>query len=408
MPTVVICGALGTNIGDAAISQCLAEMACVQRPGITVVRAGLGGQPSSGGWDEDVAGSSPLPPRLSLEMLPLIRCSLVKTVANSVRWHIDRAHRQQRMLDEILPTRDSVLIVGGGQLLMDMHLGFPLYVRGLLNYATARRVPAAVVSCGVEPSWSHYGRRLFRQALTAHSVRHISTRDALSLQYLHALVPRLDAATRLTPDPALCIADFLPLTLQPANRLSGRAPVALVPIAPRQLSHPTASGTLDEGEQLRFWCGLARCLAKRYAVPIRLVTTGKPADATYAESVYEHIRNTSREVEVRLAPRPTSVSALASQIASCSLVIAFRLHALIIATSYGVPWIALGWDGKVASFAALTRREAYYVDQPSRTVDTVAELSSSAFGNAVSPTVLKALKDSARDGVAAALTACGL
>lgn len=404
---IAVCGALGANLGDQALSYCLCGLVSRMRPDAEVVRAGLDGRAHGPEWS---GASSSCACSLSFDGLRRVVSGAIRpmrTALNLSRWYLRRARHQRRMLATLLPKGESALVIGGGQLLMDTNLAFPLSVRGLTEYAAQHEVPTAIVSCGVQPDWSARGVRLFRGALTARSVRHVSTRDPQSLEHLTRLVPALALPMAVTPDPALWLADLLPAAHLGMEGGKRQQPIALVPLDPRSLVHPTESGTLDDAGELRFWCSVAENLAREYHVPIHLVTTGKPADHRFAERIARYVRAESPGTPVSVSSAPKQVDQLAAALASCSLVIAYRLHALIIATSYSVPWIALEWDRKVTDFASLTKRPDYCLSPASKSAVAVTELAGSALRSPVEPEVLESLKSATWAGVAAALTACG-
>ena len=63
---------------------------------------------------------------------------------------------------------------------------------------------------------------------------------------------------------------------------------------------------------------------------------------------------------VSLAPPPATPRDLALTIAGMKAVVAHRLHACIVAWSYGLPVVGLGWDRKVESFFASVGAEAAF------------------------------------------------
>jgi len=78
-------------------------------------------------------------------------------------------------------------------------------------------------------------------------------------------------------------------------------------------------------------------------------TNGSPEDKEYAASLHERLRALGGEQDIAFLEQRDPAE-LCAHIAALDVLIAYRMHAVIAAYSYGVPMIALAWDQKLASF----------------------------------------------------------
>jgi polysaccharide pyruvyl transferase WcaK-like protein len=74
---------------------------------------------------------------------------------------------------------------------------------------------------------------------------------------------------------------------------------------------------------------------------------------------------------ISFAQRPRDPRDLAQLIADLDIVIAHRLHAAIVAFSYGVPAIGLRWDSKLDAFFESVHRSRYLADFDEAIVKTI-------------------------------------
>lgn len=84
---------------------------------------------------------------------------------------------------------------------------------------------------------------------------------------------------------------------------------------------------------------------------VEIFTNGGEVDYKWAQMLKEKF---SDNPQVTLAPRPTNVSMLLNDINKYRYIVASRMHALIIAYSYKIPFIALRWENKIDDFARQT------------------------------------------------------
>ena len=81
---------------------------------------------------------------------------------------------------------------------------------------------------------------------------------------------------------------------------------------------------------------------------VEIFTNGSPIDYIVAKSLYFRFNQL-----LTLAVRPKNDRDLVYQISKYNIVIASRLHALILSYSYKIPFVGIVWDAKVEEFANL-------------------------------------------------------
>lgn len=363
-----------SNLGDGVIAESLAHIVMEVMPATAVSCIDISGRD---GWqhssDKAASGStrSLLPPRLN----------------NLLRWHVARKRRYSALWH---PSLDNVsaLLVGGGQLLMDNALDFPIKVHAIVRAASRRNLPVHFVACGVNPNWSPRAKRLFHEALEYATT--ISVRDTMSAVALKRLIPQLDPHVVL--DPAIWAADLYgrdPDT--PHDSLVGVGVMSLAAINRRLRPKLTTK------QFASIWEGIIRALINQ-GHAVEIFTNGAGDDFAEAQQLSESIKD-RYGILCPVAPRPTRPKDLAWTISRYSAVIAARLHANIIATSYRIPTVGLLWDKKVGSFYKAINRPNHSLDLIDSTPEDVMAALQDATANSLNPHELGALQAAAMSGV---------
>ncbi|MEI7831935.1 MAG: polysaccharide pyruvyl transferase family protein [bacterium] len=296
----------------------------------------------------------------------------------------------------------SALIIGGGQLLMDNSLVFPYRINSATRCALRLGIPVAFQSCGVGSNWSAKGRRLFAGALCPAQVVSISVRDNDSVEELQAELPKIAAKVTFAIDPAICAGEAYGV-----NRSFVSKTIGLGVIAPGELlSHPTYAHLADETSALERWVALIRHLAG-LGYPLALFTNGSVVDYHFAEKVLK----TAQEdgiCNISLACRPQLPHELVELIAQYRAVIAYRLHANIIATSLKVPSLGFIWDEKVRQFGHESGRSAYYLEPDKVNMEVIATKLAEICSNSYPDTEINELKSVALENVKYTLQQLGM
>ncbi|MCV3273955.1 polysaccharide pyruvyl transferase family protein [Roseobacter sinensis] len=277
----------------------------------------------------------------------------------------------RRRLDPLLPqalARTDALLIGGGQLLADANLNFPLKLHRLICAADDR--PIGLHAVGVAAGWSPRAAALFRDLLSHSNLRFLSVRDAASKHNLEAHLAALGLnhldPPLVFPDPGVLCAPLL-----------GDGPRA--PVAPPArhiglgVTHPTAlrlhGGAAGGGHWPAWYARLARRAVAR-GLTVTLFTNGAFEDEACLDETIRHLADIDPHA-LRRAPRPDRPAALLHLISGLDAVISHRLHASIVAYSAGVPPIGLPWDRKLEGFFDLIGRPDALLRQPQPEPDEI-------------------------------------
>lgn len=336
MNRLAISGELySANVGDRAIHDCLQYLLKRLDPEIEIISVDLSGRISSGSVTERVS----LNQRVALlAALPIFYPALM--LLNLASQQVKQLRGQHSRWRQKLQTVD-LLVMGGGQLLMDDALNFPLKISSLMNVAQSLNLPFCFSACGVGSTYTRLGRRLLCDALVG--AQSISLRDHLSQDRLKRLCPGL--ASQVTMDPAVWAADVY--TFPPAVQKSGCIGLGVINRNEANLHLPLEQRySKNAWEQL--WLDLIGELT-RDNQQVELFTTGSPVDDLFAQALLPNAqkRGWSR---VSLAPRPVNPRQLLGALRNYSVVVAARLHAAILANAIGISTIGLSWDKKVQTY----------------------------------------------------------
>ena len=373
------------NLGDGLLSECLEAELASAMPGTQVFSIDLAGRrayPEFGPSRRAHAISM-------LEAMPGWMRRLVTRAALSALIMLRlRSHFRQRLAG------CSAAVVGGGNLLTDSDLNFPMKLASALAEARRRDLPMAVYGVGANRNWSKAGRNLFGEALGQARLRFASVRDRRSQRaWDELLAPQGVPPARLAGDPGLLtcrhFAPNAPAAEGPLAGLCITAPMALRYHA----DHGHAQADLDD------WYGAAAASLAAMGLRVALFTNGSPEDRDYlARMGPGWIRRAQGPVTMTNAfADPT---ALAGFIGSCDLIIAHRMHACIAAHSFGIPTIGLRWDSKLDSFFALAGRDAFIADTAALDQAELAALADRAMDEGVDQVSLDHLIAATRADVA--------
>jgi polysaccharide pyruvyl transferase CsaB len=225
--------------------------------------------------------------------------------------------------------RCDVLLQGGGSLIQDVTSRLSaVYYLGVLRLARLRRVPTVILAQGLGPlrnpvlrAWT---RREFRAAAA------VTVRDQDSLDELGRLGVTSPSPV-LVADPALLMTPR-----RHGSATADAAPRAV--IAARDW--PGAAGAHASCRALARWLWESRGLE------VDVVAFQDPGDVTLARDISE------ASVGCRLVSGLGHPADIVTLVARADLVVAMRLHGLILAAAQCVPAVGISYDPKVSAFGA--------------------------------------------------------
>jgi polysaccharide pyruvyl transferase WcaK-like protein len=233
----------------------------------------------------------------------------------------------------------DLAVIGGGQILSDANLNFPVKVGRAARLLAEARTPVAIHAVGVSRDWTSEGARWFGALLDC-DLRLVGPRDAASAE---AWVAQAGGgpAPEIVADPGLLARScYGPVTPEPGL-------VGLCVTDFHLLGHHADGGVAGAGSGVAFYVETAREIAA-LGHRVRLFTNGAAEDRAARARVAAALGDLGDRLD--LPPDATRPADLVAQVAACEGVVAHRLHACIVACAYGRPAVGLGWDRKLRSF----------------------------------------------------------
>ncbi|BCX02733.1 MAG: hypothetical protein KatS3mg053_0671 [Candidatus Roseilinea sp.] len=290
------------------------------------------------------------------------------------RFHADvfNTARERRRLLHRLRQCDLVFF-GGGSIIKELYasVGRNRYATLLMVLAIvtfARRIarkPIVMSNIGVGPLQTKQGRRFARWTL--HQVDVLSVRDCKSYQTCLSLgVPA--HRVQLVPDAvfAQSPAQFAPLTCEEVAGYPLPRPVtgdgALQP--PLRVALNLNYDIENSANWTTFLQNLEDGLRALHADrPIEIHTLPMQSRFKTQHDAKVLSEFCARLPEIEVHQRlPTTHRQVAALIAGCDLLVAERLHALVIAAILGKPFVALTYDVKVRELVASLAMTSYALD----------------------------------------------
>jgi polysaccharide pyruvyl transferase WcaK-like protein len=251
----------------------------------------------------------------------------------------------------------QAVALGGGNLISDLDLNFPTKLSVAITEAEMRNLPIAIYACGVGSHWSALGLRWLRTAFSSPNMRAVFVRDSASKSlWDEKMGAQTGHEAVVVRDPGLLAARYYPAP----KRVSGRRPVAGLGIISHVAIRYHSKASIDKASLGVWYVDVARRLIAK-GFQVRVFTNGGPEDKADAVRLESDLRSLGSEEEITFLSQETPAE-LCAHIADFDVLIAFRMHAIIAAYSYGVPAIALAWDHKLDAFMASVGRRDFVRD----------------------------------------------
>ena len=245
------------------------------------------------------------------------------------------------------------LLIGGGQLISDVDLNFPLKLYFLIKMAEKLGVETRVVAVGVANKWNWISKRLMKRVLTSKCIVNISVRDELSKSNLqqHFNITNVD----ILPDPALMSTLVEEYALD--NTKSEDIVVGLGVADIGGLNYSSDIVNAHNDNDIKY---ISSIVQKNNDLGIKVVlfTNGATEDERF---LHEYVIPTLKDAGLSYShiERCKTPAELVEHISKFHFVVAYRLHANIVASSFKIPYFAIGWDNKVISFFKSQNREKH-------------------------------------------------
>jgi polysaccharide pyruvyl transferase WcaK-like protein len=335
------------NLGDGLLSECL-EYALID----------LGANPATDSIDlaarrkygDAMVGRNSIMKLLDLMPSALRRVAVRAPLAMQAKTNW-RPHYAAR-----LEGADGV-VLGGGNLISDLDLNFPTKLTIAIDEAAKRNLPTAFYACGVASGWSATGLRWCRKSFARPHMKAVFVRDADSkVLWDEMFAGDTGHVAQVVRDPGLLAARYFPAAPKPASE----RPVAGLNVMSHIAIRYHAEGAPSEARLGDWYVEVAqRLIAEGYQV--RAFTNGSPEDKQYAATLHERLRALGPDQDITFLEQ-RDPAGLCAHISQFDVLIAYRMHAIIAAYSYGIPAVALKWDRKLDSFMRSVGRGDFLFD----------------------------------------------
>jgi polysaccharide pyruvyl transferase WcaK-like protein len=355
------------NLGDGVIAECLEAELARRLPDIRIEALDLSGRTDR---DNPARSGRRVFALKALQKMPAILRDVL--VEGLLRLHVRRKCRP--VWSKALRDAD-LAIVGGGQLIQDSDLNFPVKLSFVASECRQNNVPIALFGLGVAESRSRRGAALISSLLHSDELVFAGVRDGESAGRLGR---RGVKDVVVTPDPGLLASRLWPLSV----RRPRKRPLVGVGITHPVVLQHHGKGQPDDTTIKDLYRGLIRrLLASGYDVTC--FSNGAQEDRACLDDVVGSITTNAGERLTR-GPDCRTPRELAELVGSFDAVIAHRLHACILAYSYRVVHVGLSWDPKLAAFFANVGRSRYLVDFNDDVVRAMPEVLAAARAQMIS------------------------
>jgi polysaccharide pyruvyl transferase WcaK-like protein len=243
--------------------------------------------------------------------------------------------------------RVNLLVIAGGGQLDDYWggaLGHPWSLWKWSLAAKLCRTRLVFASVGVGSIRSSTSAYLLRSALAR--AAYVSVRDPKSKSFVASTLRSPHAA--LVPDLAFSLSQAAELATRRRGRAAGQQPTVLV--SPIGWKHPRLWPESDAAAYRTYVNGVSEAIAQLldHGAAVRIVRSDA-ADIDSVKDLTEAVFTTApKTTHARFTSATTdTVEQFLAELAGADIMIASRLHSVILAQASGVPVVALSYDMKV-------------------------------------------------------------
>lgn len=375
------------NLGDGVIAECYSSVA------------------SQAGSDVrwlDLAGRTDFAPaKMSMRTHAL---TVLNALPRGLSDQIASMLVSKQISNRLVPLAEDVMkdaqgvVIGGGQLFADANMNFPMKIGKVVEIAAGRGLPIAIHAVGVAAKWSPPAQAYFRAALGAQSLCYISVRDHRSRDNLAAHIQSFGLKApeiQIYPDPGFLASKAVPACPEGTE-------IGIGVTHPAALRNHGASNIRDTAQSFA-----ARFIAlgkQLHAAGDRVAffTNGSPED----EVCLEHVRRLlAPQNGMRVVDRPQTPKKLMQLISGFKAVVSHRMHASIVAYSYGIPFVGMSWDPKLEGVFDLMDRRPFLIDGDMQDLQMVVKTIQSSIETSIDLQHHARLLSETDEGVRASLTA---
>lgn len=256
-----------------------------------------------------------------------------------INWQLIKKQQVKNYWYDILKDTDGI-IIGGGQLLTESQSNFLPKIYQIARIASSLDIPVSIVGCGAGANMSLKNLNLCKKIFS--NCKYISFRDYNSLNLLSSQIDK-SAIVKVHPDLAFALAP--PPLLDNFKRSKLRCGLNIIPLSFfREYSSDLKS--LNSSSYLLFWKKIAEGVQK-LGMEVVIMTNGSLEDFRQARKIHESLSNLG--INTELLERPSNPDSLYSSILDIDYLISTRMHAGIVAYTFGKKVATITWDEKIPS-----------------------------------------------------------
>lgn len=354
MKIIILNVKYSTNVGDGVIAECIEHSLKNIMPGIEIESLDLGGRESYGDSGVIKAGNG-IANRMKDRILPLYHM-----LPPAVRMKVSSVLTLRSLHKNILPRWkkrigwSDAIILGGGHIFSDIDLYFPLRIYEALKIAAPKKIPVFVYAVGVSKEYSPKGHKYLKDALGANHVAYAAQRDDLSQSNWRQCFTT--PSSGIVRDPGVLARDVYGPRV---DRPRARKRVGISVIGDASRNNPDKQIDLFAGDARLYWDAAVGFVERGHDVIV--FTNGAVEDEAVKAGVAKILKAEGEKYapHITVAERPKTPQELADIIKGLDGMVARRLHANIVAYSYGVPHVGLGRGGKHLGFFESVGRTRY-------------------------------------------------
>lgn len=231
----------------------------------------------------------------------------------------------------------DLIIIGGGHLLIDNYLSFPIGIYNIVKEAKKNNIPVSIAFVGAKGPWSYFAKKKFLEVLNY--AKHISVRDSDSKEFLTSINKELEEKVIILSDPALFVDEIE----KSKKKVNSRKHIGLGVMDPNEmLRHSNVKW--DRDEAAKWWITLTKKLFENN-FEVSIFTNGAKTDNAFVENYLK--KNLQKYENVNFIEYPKNYKELLKTISNFEIVIAQRLHACLPSISYKNITYGIKWDRKL-------------------------------------------------------------
>jgi polysaccharide pyruvyl transferase WcaK-like protein len=234
----------------------------------------------------------------------------------------------------------DLLIIGGGNLIMDLYPNWPIYPLIYALLAKKAKIPIMLYAIGAGPINSFKARIYFK--IIGHLADVVTTRDVNSTKEVRTLGIR-------SPKIITSADNDIYINLNKYNFKIGqkreKIGITVVPYYDKRY-WPNGDGMIYK-EYVRKMALLVDEIVMQLNQEVLFFATNFPNDLLVSYDIY---KKSFRKEKIFIVENRLTIGEILSTILQCQIILGTRLHSLILSYTTTTPFLAFGYQPKVRSF----------------------------------------------------------